>query len=369
MHLVFVTQVDLDAPHGGTRHVVGLTKALAAAGHRVELLACGGSDILGVTRLDGGDSRSPGTRREIDLAARLTKKILRDRPDLVYIRVSASTSLTAKACSLARVPYVVELNGSILEELAQRGRSPRAIKVVQASLRLVFSRAEHTVAMFYGIADHARQKLGARGVTVASHGVDLETAVVADRSAARRELDLPDDLPIISLVSTLGSELRLDLLAEAHQHMPGVRLVIAGHGERVAVVEDMVKSASSASPVHYLGSLPHPRAISLINASDVCVNVRTGFVGMKGLEYAALGRRQVGFDHPDLDRLKGLYPSGSGFIAVRESAKSLREGLQSALRQEAQEPLSVEAVEAARSQVGWNVKAAELDEVFKRVLK
>lgn len=369
MHLVFVTQVDLDAPHGGTRHVVGLTKALAAAGHRVELLACGGSDIPGVARLDGGVTRSPGARREIDLAARLTKKIISERPDLVYIRVSASTSLTAKACSLARVPYVVELNGNILEELAQRGRSSTAIKVVQASLRLVFTRAAHTVAMFYGIADHARQKLGARAVTVASHGVDLDTAVVADRAAARRELDLPDDLPIVSLVSTLGSELRLDLLAKAHRQMPGVRLVIAGHGERVSVVEDMVKNAGAASPVHYLGSLPHPRAITLINASDVCVNVRTGFVGMKGLEYAALGRRQVGFDHPDLERLKGLYPDQAGFVAVQESTESLRRGLQSALQQEAIAPLDVAAIEAARRQVGWNVKAAELDDVFRRVLK
>ncbi|MCK6552290.1 glycosyltransferase, partial [Myxococcota bacterium] len=52
MKILFVTQVVVDRPHGGPRHVLAVARELAALGHDVTLLAPGDEPpVPGVKRL------------------------------------------------------------------------------------------------------------------------------------------------------------------------------------------------------------------------------------------------------------------------------------------------------------------------------
>lgn len=368
MKLLFVTQVDLDLPHGGARHVAALTKALARQGHRVTLLAVGGGAIEGVRR-PAIPRVPPGPRREAVLATFAAKEALLSRPDVAYLRISPSTSAIAAVLASARIPVVLELNGPVLEELSRRQRPPAAVELVRQALRLVVKSARHLVAASENIAEHARQELGATAITVLDNGVDLEVAKPGDRALAKAFFGLPEGPRFLVLVGTLVPELRLDLLAEAHRRLPGVGLMVVGDGPGAAYVQAMEVAARPSSPVLFAGAVPHEVAIRAIVAADVALNVRDGDLGMKGLEYAAVGRRQVAFEMPGSARLSALYPPSleAVHLVKERSAIALRAAIVDALAAEDRlGPLPAAEVEAARAKLGWEHKARALAALLER---
>ncbi len=365
MDLLFVTQVVLDRPHGGPRHVHAVARAWSAAGHRVRLLAPGEDEaVCGVERLRLRPGLGPGVRLELALAG----AVLADsavggsrRPDVAYVRLSASSLFVPVALAARRIPFVAELNGRLLAELEALGRPGLAVQTVGLAQRLVSQLAYATVAVDEKIGRHAREALGARDVRVIENGADLDVAVPGDRLAARGQLGLPVDRPLLAFAGTLAPELRLDLLLEAVNLLPGSPLlVVAGDGPARGKLE-----GADRSRVRVLGPLPHPDAIRLLQAADVCVNVRDGDLGMKALEYAAVGRRFVAFRVEGSQRLARLYPDHrAAFLVEDRTAAGLAAALGAALDEEAEGPLPPDAVSKARAGIGWDRTAARVAEVL-----
>jgi glycosyltransferase involved in cell wall biosynthesis len=366
--LLFVTQVDLDQPSGNARHVLGLARREQRQLHAGVDQRPGRPTVAGTRRIRPPAGLRAGTRMELAHAALATGTTLAHRPELAYIRISASTSAVPAALSALRVPIVLELNGPVLSQLELRGRTPLQVAAARASLRGAVRLSRALVAASPALADHAQHELGARRIEIVGNGVELEVAVPGDRGAARRALGLPEELRLVTLVGTLTPELRLDLLAEAHRKLPGVGLLIVGDGAGSDFVKAMSVASRPSTPVLHLGAQPHPVAIQAIQAADVCVNVHDTDLALKGLEYAAVGRRQVCFRVAGAERLEQLYP---GLEAVRlvdeRSPAALAEALLSALRAErTQGPLPDAAVTLARRELGWERKAERLLEVLDR---
>ena len=362
MRILFVTQVRLDRPQGGPRHVLAVARCWAEAGHSVALLA------PGTDPPDPGVQRvrprrvAAGARLEAALAARLPGLLVRSSPDVAYVRLSATSSLVPFALGALRLPFVTELNGRLLDELAALGRPPAAIAAVRAVQRRVAALAFATVAVEGRIGAHAREALGARDVRVIENGADLRAATPGDRAAARRRLGLAPRTPLLAFAGTLAPELRLDLLAEALRSRPGVQLVVAGDGPARARWEAAIQDLPN---VRYVGPRPHGEAIDLLRAADVCVNVRDGDLGMKALEYAAVGRRFVAFRVDGAERLERLYPGErAAFLVEERSAPALGAALDAALDAEAAGPLSAEGIAGARAEVGWERTAARIAAVL-----
>lgn len=368
MRILYVTQVVMDQPHGGPRHVAAVTRELAEMGHAVELLAPGQESSeaapTGVARVRPPPGLHPGVRMEIALAGLASSVALRFSPHAAYVRLSASSSFVPFALASLQVPFVVELNGRLLEELRKLGRSPAAIRVVRFNLRRVVGRARALVAVEPEIGRHAERELGAKRVVVIENGADIDRATPGSREEARRLLDLPLDRPIAVFAGTLVPELRLDLLFEVLRDEPDLLFVLAGDGPQ----RDRVAAARRHLPdrFRWLGSIPHDRAVQLIRAADVGVNVRDGDLGMKSFEYAAIGRRFVNFDVEGASRLTALYPGLDAVHLVTErSVAGLRSALHAALRAERERgPLPAEAIEAARSRVGWDHTARRIADLL-----
>src|SRR5262249_43245467 len=160
-------------------------------------------------------------------------------------------------------------------------------------LSMVVGLARAVVAVEAKIGRHAESALGARRVVVIENGADLDRATPGDRKDARRTLGLESDGRYLGFTGTLVPEQRIDLLLEAQAGLPGVSLLVAGGGPQAEKLEQARRT--SGARIVALGVVPHDRAVLAIRASDVCVNVRDGDLGMKCLEYAAIGRRLVTF--------------------------------------------------------------------------
>lgn len=372
MRILFVTQVLLDRPFGAPRHVTAVARELARLGHQVTLVAPGRADVEGVRRIRPPARLSPGVRMESALAALTAKEALRARPDVAYVRISASTSAVPLALAALRVPYVLELNGRALDELENLGRPPLAISVVAVNLSLAIRGARAVVAVSEKIGQHAVDRLGAREVSIIPNGADLDVATPGGRDAAKTALGLPVEMRFLTMVGSLAPELRLDLLAEAHRKISGTGLLVVGDGPQADFIQAMRAATRPSSPVIFLGPRPHEEAVLAIRAGHACVNVRDGDLGMRGLEYAAVGRRQVAFEVEDSDRLRSLYPDHLKAVLLVEerTAPALRKAIEAALEaEEIQGPLPDADIANARATIGWDHTARQVAQVLEEALR
>ena len=369
MRLLYVTQVPLDLAHGGARHVIAVCQELAALGVQVDLLAPGRRDVPGVRRLYPRVAAAPGARMELDLAAATTQACLTSRPDVAYVRLSASSSAVCAALFALGIPVVAELNGNVHEEQARRDAPRWKIEVTLRALRSIVGRCAHLVVPLDVTRIYAERWLGARRAVVIENGAALEVAVPGDRGRARAALGLRDDARYLGMVGTLAAELRLDLLAAATATTPDVTLLVAGDGVQRPAVEAMA-ARDEGSPVVFLGSVDHADAIRTIQAADVCLNPRDGWLGMKSIELAAVGRRQVVFDTDGVDRMLGLYPDLEAIHVVRErTAEALQAAIGAAFDAESRRgPLPAEAIERARAHLGWDHTARQIHDLLTRLV-
>ena len=363
MRILFVTQVPLDRPFGGARHVSAVARELARLGHRVTLVAPGSeAAVEGVEWIRPPVVSRPGLRMEVALATLAASATLTARFDVAYVRVSASSSLVPLGLAARRLPVVLELNGRILEELRALGRPAWAVALARRSLRAITRVASAVIAVEPAIARHAEVELGARDVHVVENGADLDAATPGDRAAARRALGLDANRCYVAYTGTLAPEQRFDLLLEAQRARRSFTLLVAGSGPQAEIIE----RARAAGDVRWLGAVPHATAIQVIRAADVCVNVREGDLGMKCLEYAACGRRVVAFREAGTERLEALYPGLDAVHLVDDrSACAIGEAIDRALGAErARGPLPPAAIEAARRTLGWDRTARRIAEVL-----
>ncbi len=364
-----VTQVRMDQPHGGPRHVAAVARELVALGHPVRLLALGQvPPIEGVEVVPFDRAMGPGARAELALAAQVMRE---PRPDLAYVRISASTSAVPAAARLRGLPLMLELNGDILDELRDRGRPEPVVRAVQASLVLACRGAGAVVAASAKTGRHARDQLHAPNVVVIENGADLPVATPGDRAAARRALGLEADRRYLAFAATMGPELRIDLLFDALARLPGVGLVVAGDGPKAAEIRARALALAATNPVQMLGVVSHAQAVEVLRAADVCLNVRDGDLGMKCLEFAAIGRRFVTFELEGTDRYLPLYPGLDAVHLVRErSGAALAAAIGAALEAEAQRgSLADDAIARARGLLGWNRTAERIVEVAEGCLR
>ena len=303
---------------------------------------------------------------EIVLAALAASIVARARPDVAYVRLSASSSAVPAMLAALRVPVVLELNGRILDELRDAGRPPLVIAAARASLRAVVAVARHLVVVEAAIGRHAEAELGARRLSLIENGVDLGVATPGDRGAARRRLGLDPATRIVTFAGTLVPQQRVDLLLEAHKALAGITLLVAGAGPLAERVAGAARVAPPASPIIVLGAVPHEVAVAAIRAADACVNVRDGDLGMKGFEYAAAGRRFAAFCVEGAERLHTLYPGLEAVHLIQErTADGVVRGMRAALDAEARlGPIPPQAVERARATIGWEHTARRIAAVL-----
>jgi glycosyltransferase involved in cell wall biosynthesis len=91
-------------------------------------------------------------------------------------------------------------------------------------------------------------------------GFDLEGFAAlndADRLGARRALNLPPDVPVVTTVGRLTAikqhELFLDTIARVAQHHPSLIALVAGDGERRAELQAQAASLGISDSVRWLG--------------------------------------------------------------------------------------------------------------------
>jgi glycosyltransferase involved in cell wall biosynthesis len=219
-------------------------------------------------RLPCIDFRMPGLNGWVWLRffVQLCWVIYRRRVDLLHVNSYVPGNYARLAAALMQVPIVIDH----WHGLTRFNRKRRFICRVLGrftDLSLAVSRAVRDNLVIQGGLDPAKVRIVANGVDVA--------AIDAARpgKAVRRELGLPEGVPVIGLVGRLdhwgkGHRELFTAMARLRERHP-VHALIVGGGRREAEVRELVAGLGLTGAVHFLG--PRHDVPDLLHAMDIFV--------------------------------------------------------------------------------------------------
>lgn len=258
--------------------------------------------------LGGRVFHAPSTRRPLAFLAALWRHLREHGPyDVVHSHIHHFGGAALLVARLAGVPVRVATSHSDTrreEEAAGRGRrlylrAMRAALEAGVTYRLAVS-AEAAAALF-------GPRWRERGTRLVTLGVNLEAVRRArgEARAARRELELPPEEPVIGHVGQLRPEKNhlflLDVFAAyLERHGPAHLLLVGDGGERPRI-EARVRERGLLGRVHLVGSRPDvPRLLWAMDAF-VFPSTHEG-LSLALLEAQAAGLPAVVSDRVPLDR-------------------------------------------------------------------
>lgn len=210
------------------------------------------------------------------------------------------------------IPWVIELNGNILEELAEMGVDMSAAQrhVGHLVTRWAYRAADHVVVVSDALKREVVEKLGVpeSRVSVVLNGVDLDLFAQAhDTEGMRRRLNL-DEGPIVAFVGTFQPWHGVHLLAEAfhsvRQRVPNAQLVMVGEGPGRQDIQESLTASGDIARVRLTGRMPQVDVAAVLACADVLAAPHAYAEGtivgtpLKILEYMAAGRAIVASTAP-----------------------------------------------------------------------
>jgi len=185
--------------------------------------------------------------------------------DVVIAHGSTTLPVVAAATVGLPVPFVYRSIGD-----------PRAWATTparRARVRLAVSRASAVVALWRGAAAAWNEHLGvpAERLRVIPNGVDagrFRPSSASERRAARAELGLPAEDPVVLCMGALSREKRVDVAMRAVSTLPAGTLVVVGEGpERPAL--ELLAASVGRGRIRMLGQTDRPDVA--LSAADVLV--------------------------------------------------------------------------------------------------
>jgi len=275
------------------RHVEGLARALAGAGHDVHVVTRGEKDEAVVETVDGvrvhraaADPIAIDFHTESLLAwaqasehalLRAALPLVRElRPDLVHAHdwlvAQSATTLSAQA----KVPLVATIHAT--ESGRHRGHLPAPLNVAIDSIERWLARsADAVIACSPSMRTEVSHQfeLDAAEVAVVPNGIDAERwhLTPAQRRAARVRLGAPGPLLAFAgrLVHEKGVQTLLAALPTLRRRHPGLRLAIAGTGPYEDDLRALARSLRVGAAVDWLGFAPDDEVVARFATADAIV--------------------------------------------------------------------------------------------------
>ncbi len=285
---------------GMERQTDTLARALAARGHSISIVTT--AHPKGVLREIDGNIETiyvPGTtwRRYQARWWAESYKALQERDaaqpyDVILSHSAGGLGYLAHARRDMGLPSVVILHGSSQGEVttAWRGaRSPRGIyRLARLGWRLprllyLWRRTApfvtRWIAVSPSVADENRREIGfaADRATFVPNGVDVDSFRPDPdaRWATRQRLGIAPNAPVLAIATRLeaekGVQVAIDALNRAQNHIPAVRLVIAGQGSYIPTLKRQVQRLGLSNRVTFLGLVSHADLPGILAAADVFI--------------------------------------------------------------------------------------------------
>ncbi len=371
MKILFLgLDLDLRVQRGDSIHALSLATSLGRLGHRVHFVVGAMKDSTTAEGLEVSVRPDGGDLRVLRHVVRVARQF---HPDVIYER-RFSPKISAALSHLARIPYVVELNGIVDDEASMQGRpmhntSGRRLK---ASVRVsLMRRAAAVVTVTEGLREFVVHEYGLSSTRVftVENGVDPLLFRPMDRLGARAALRLPSS-PTLCFVGNLVAWQGLGSLFEALRGAAdSIRLLVVGEGPDRASLVDRARGLGILGRVEFRGVVPHNQVPQYIAAADACVapftgarNLRSGVSPLKVYEYLACARPVIVTAIPGAHEL--IEAMGCGIVVPPDDSIALGRAIPRVLRDSSFAVKANRASDIVRRNHAWNGVAAAVSQVL-----
>lgn len=273
--------------HRGTPIAVrSVVEVLSEAGYEIDVLAYHlGADldiphcrILRIAHLPGIDAVPPGlSMRKLICDAALAFKaatlVMKRRYDVIHA-VEESALIAMFLSALTRLPYVYDMDSSLVEQIGDRYRLPRWMHRLLSNVEAhAVRRAMGTITCCQALADLSRQYAPTNPVVV------LEDVSLLPPDMLQQDIATDPQRPVVMYVGNLapyqGIDLLLDAMVEACRELPPLRLVVVGGpSDQMQHYRRRAAEMGLAQNTRFLGPRPIEALGALLSRATIVVSPR-----------------------------------------------------------------------------------------------
>ena len=317
MKILYLALVEMDI-HGGPRtHLLEICQNLAALGNDILILLpaqkvkprVGGCRVVTIPFF--GFSIVRLAIYYLTMGFYLIYYLVRFRPDSIYER-EMNNLLPVIICRIFRKPIIMEVNGSIRDDMEQIKASRLTIGIACLVQRYELKCADRIIVTGVGLKNMLQKeyRLMSDKVFVVDNGVNTELFHPMDRSECRERIMLNTEKFYLGFAGTFHPHHDITTLISALpvvlQSNPDVYLVLIGKGMTLDDAKRRASEMGIDNRVIFRGSVPHDEMpyyinsfnISILTANKIKLN-REGISSFKLMEYMACGQAIIVNDVPD----------------------------------------------------------------------
>lgn len=320
---ILQTPVRIYATGGVEQYVLGLSGALAARGHQVEILTSDEQGPLSIPdTIKVLSLPFLGKLANTNITPTLPLHLMKTKPDLIHTHLPTpwSSDWSGFAARMKKIPLVLnyynDIDGDGVYSPVAKAYNRSFLKLLLSEADVILVNRPHFLSPHL---DHHREKL-----RFIPPGVDTA-------HFSPRPFPWEWDLFFLSVLDRYhhykGLDSLLPALAIVKKTHPDVRLLLGGTGELLGYYRDLVHSLGLGDNVEFAGYIPdnslpdyYSRSRMFVQpSSDPCLE---GF-GMVTLEAMACGRPVI--TTPVSGVASEIDASGAGFIVEPENPGRLAE--------------------------------------------
>src|SRR5659263_3442 len=304
MHIIFTCDVALNDKEAQNIHVIELYKNLSKVAKvwlfvpkpkKIKVIL---SYVKYVPQL--GIPGLGSLLYQISLFFHLSIYCKKTKVDAIYARQSPFTFIPFIVSNFFKIPYFVEVNGLITDEMKMFGQSKLRITIAKLSEKLSYKRAIKIVAVTQGIKEGIMKlyNVPEEKIVVMGNGANIDLFRPIDQEKAQKELKMDKNVSYVCFVGNIAPWQGIGYLIQAAPlillQCPNTHFLIVGDGSMKRECMQQAKELGIDDKFIFTGSVPYVKVSLYINASDICVapfvikrNMKIGLSPLKVFEYLA----------------------------------------------------------------------------------
>ncbi|MGP8078100.1 MAG: glycosyltransferase family 4 protein [Thermoplasmata archaeon] len=319
--------------------------------------------------------------------ALLSKAILssRERPRSLHVHLHEGGLIGRIARTLRNVPYVVDLQGSLVEEVLRRskqGETGIAGTTLSGVEHLAENGASYVVVSSPSMYDRLQTRLPnlRERVFLIDDGIpDASILNAEDRARYRREvrstLGDAEGSVVIAYVGSLSASQGIDRLIAAApgilRSVPTATFRIYGTpnpGFSISRYTEAARRLGVESRIRFMGAVPYEQATRALAAADIAVSWKANPFEANGkiAVYLGAGVPTVAIRSPIVERYLGKGGERGGVIAA-DADEAAQCVVRLARDPELRERLGNAALSTARDRLGWSVRSGQILDLHRRL--
>jgi len=297
-------------------------------------------------------------------------------PNVIYSRCSSLTFSPVLISKIFRIPYVIEVNGLLIDEEKMIGRPKVLTRLTGLNEKLNYKQADKIVAVTQGIKDGIKElhSIPDEKIVVIENGANTDLFKPMHQEKAKKELKLEEKKNYICFVGNLAPWQGVEFLIQSAplilKESTHTKFLIIGDGPMKEELIDLAEQMAVSDKFIFTGVVPYEEVPKYINASDICVvykkPLKSGYSPLKLYEYMACEKPVIA------SRVEGfeiLEENHAGILVEPENPKELAKAIIKLLKDER---LRRELGENGRKYVtknhSWEAVARRVAEVCKSVV-